>query len=223
GGYLEGGPSAYLSQLTKLQSVRNRRDQLFLQINQAQGAAKLPAAKEALAFLEGTGLISFYDAEVRNWTELAQKHDPTNAQGYRELFFEASWGIRFLQVSPKEKQAMINLVAILENEKKAYAFKDANRAARLHMIAAVVLARAGKGEQAVNYWNEARACKPSDPGLIEALGAGLAARMRSGTGFVVAPGGYILTNHHVIAGSGRLLVRLPNAKVPVPAKVIAQD
>jgi S1-C subfamily serine protease len=122
---------------------------------------------------------------------------------------------------------MINLVTLLDNEKKAYAIKDANRGARLHMMAAELLARAGNGKLAANYWNAAREYKPTDRDLSEALAGGPAinpaVQRRSGTGFAVAPGGYVLTNHHVVAGNGRVLVRHPQAKDPVPAKLIAKD
>jgi S1-C subfamily serine protease len=45
----------------------------------------------------------------------------------------------------------------------------------------------------------------------------------AGTGFVVASGGLVLTNHHVIEGAKKLGVQLPGRKEPVAAKVIADD
>jgi serine protease Do len=39
----------------------------------------------------------------------------------------------------------------------------------------------------------------------------------------VAPGGYVLTNHHVIEGPGKVLVQLPGQKEPAPAQVAAKD
>lgn len=45
----------------------------------------------------------------------------------------------------------------------------------------------------------------------------------SGTGWVVAPGGYLMTNNHVIDGPGRIMVRLAKDKPPVPADLIATD
>src|SRR5262249_2233394 len=45
----------------------------------------------------------------------------------------------------------------------------------------------------------------------------------TGTGFVVAPDGYILTNYHVIAGPGRIGVRIPHVQQPVLARLVAQD
>jgi S1-C subfamily serine protease len=40
---------------------------------------------------------------------------------------------------------------------------------------------------------------------------------------VVDESGYLLTNHHVVEGPGRLVVRLPDVAEPVPATVIATD
>ncbi len=45
----------------------------------------------------------------------------------------------------------------------------------------------------------------------------------SGTGFVVHPDGYLLTNRHVVQGPGRLMVRLPDNDELVPATVVAED
>jgi S1-C subfamily serine protease len=45
----------------------------------------------------------------------------------------------------------------------------------------------------------------------------------SGTGFVVAAGGRILTNRHVVSGHGTVSVSFPHRKDPVPARVLARD
>ncbi len=46
--------------------------------------------------------------------------------------------------------------------------------------------------------------------------------VKSGSGFIFHPDGYILTNNHVVADSAELVVVLPNGN-RVPAKVIATD
>ena len=44
-----------------------------------------------------------------------------------------------------------------------------------------------------------------------------------GTGYFIAEGGYLLTNHHVIHNHKKLKVRLAGRAEPVPAKLIAED
>ena len=44
-----------------------------------------------------------------------------------------------------------------------------------------------------------------------------------GTGYFIAEGGYLLTNHHVIHNNKKMKVRLAGRAEPVPAKLIAAD
>ena len=44
-----------------------------------------------------------------------------------------------------------------------------------------------------------------------------------GSGFVVRSDGYILSNNHVVQGSGQLIVRLPDVERPIPAQIVATD
>jgi serine protease Do len=98
------------------------------------------------------------------------------------------------------------------------------RAAGLLVLAASLEARRGQTEVALKTIEEAVSYKPTEPKLKTRLQE-LAALLRpsSGTGFVVAEGGYILTNHHVIDGPGKVLVRLAADQEPVPAQVVAVD
>ena len=53
-------------------------------------------------------------------------------------------------------------------------------------------------------------------------GAALAPEIAGGTGFIVTPDGYILTNHHVIEGAERITVSLPDKRT-FSAQVIGSD
>src|SRR5262249_5914288 len=98
------------------------------------------------------------------------------------------------------------------------------RAARLHLVAGRLLAMAGKAEEAIAYVRAARDFRPSNPLLgVMLRNPLLALGFRCGSGFVVAADGHLLTNHHVIAGPARILVRLPYGKELMAAEVIAQD
>jgi S1-C subfamily serine protease len=45
----------------------------------------------------------------------------------------------------------------------------------------------------------------------------------TGTGYLVSSAGYVMTNHHVIDGDGKIEVRLPGQTESIPAEVIAKD
>src|SRR5262249_8705110 len=92
-----GGDSAgehtrgYLNRLAKARTVREQRDHLFDAVAGAKGAAKLSAAKEAVAFLDKHEVVKFYGPLLDEWTELARGQDPHNDQGNAEFFFEYAW------------------------------------------------------------------------------------------------------------------------------------
>ncbi len=85
--------------------------------------------------------------------------------------------------------------------------------------------RGGDDEEAATLVQEALDCKPNDRefrAYLEHLVEMIGSPVSSGSGFVCAEGGYILTNNHVVAGPGKLWVRVSGQK-EVPAKVIAAD
>jgi S1-C subfamily serine protease len=102
-------------------------------------------------------------------------------------------------------------------------FGDANRGFKLHFLAGNLLHYVGEEDSAIAHITRAATYDPLDPELQEARKA-LAGLSRgvlsSGTGFLVADGGYILTNKHVVAGPGRVAVRVPGVADPVPAKSV---
>jgi S1-C subfamily serine protease len=65
--------------------------------------------------------------------------------------------------------------------------------------------------------NSERRPQPSAPGGDRLR------RLSSGTGFVVAPGGFILTNQHVVRGPGQVFVHPPDTKDLIRAEIIAED
>ena len=98
----------------------------------------------------------------------------------------------------------------------------------MHLLAGSFLMQANDQEQGMAHLEKASTYEPKDRELRERM-VGLKLAMENkdvlgnGTGFVVAEGGYLLTNRHVVEGPGKLAVRLPKVKEPLPAKIIKVD
>jgi thioredoxin-related protein len=214
---------AFAARLVNLKKLHARRDTLFGQVKQVEGPAKVKAGAEALAFLAERGLASHYKKQVQEWGAGVQQIDPKNDKGYAEVFFEADW---YYEMSPTETAHpdFARLAGRLDEWKKTNTFKDKNLAARLHYSAGRLAVQAGERNAALKYALDGMAYRPDDARLHQGLFA-LAGEMglTCGSGFVVAPGGYILTNAHVVAGGGRISVRVENQAQTVPAKVLAED
>jgi S1-C subfamily serine protease/thioredoxin-related protein len=219
GGYSQESAETFTARLVNLKKLHAQRDTLFQQANLAEGPAKLKAGAEALTFLVERGLAFHYKKQVHEWGAGVRQEDPKNEQGYAEVFFEADW---FFDMAPQADSG--RLARRLDDWKKDNAFKDKNRAARLHYSAGRLAAQAGQRDAAMKYALDGMGYRPDDGRLYQSL-FGLAGEMglTCGSGFVAAPGGYILTNAHVVAGGGKVSVRMENQTQTVPAKVLAQD
>lgn len=224
--YEEGDAAGFGNQLIRLQKVRTDRDQLLFAVEQAEGPAKLAAAKTAMEFLQRVQLIDahFYGPMIAEWKKLADQLDPNNEHGHQEAFFEAGLFQGIYAADKKTPEVFVNFADQLDDWKKKHKFKDANRAARLHIVGARLLAMAEKHERAFDFIKAAKAAKPTDPEIRERLEQfSDSVVLGSGTGMVVSADGHILTNHHVVAGKGKVLVRLPMVIDPVKADIVAED
>lgn len=123
--------------------------------------------------------------------------------------------------------------------KKTRTFKDHDVGAKLHLVAALILCRLGPEYRA----EAAQKCKegldfgPHDPSVLSFLqqlkqyldgepskpGQAHAFPVGSGTGFCVAQGNYVLTNHHVIAGAKEIKIHLNGQQERYPAELVAGD
>jgi S1-C subfamily serine protease/thioredoxin-related protein len=223
-GYRPGGVNAYLAHLEEMEKIRRHRDRILLRIERVHGLAKLYAARDVLTFLEENRLSHFYEPLLHDWVRLAGIYDSQNKQGFVELFFAAEWQICVSHTDATDFDARAKYLARLDDWKKVYRFKDQNCAARLHLIAADLEMRAQEYDPAWKLIQQGLAYEPTNPQLRYWLFLTEVRLCRgTGTGFIVAPGGYIMTNHHVISGPGRIMVLVPGVKDLVPADIVAAD
>lgn len=222
--------ASYLDKLKKSLDDRAERDRILALPKSAAGDARLAAAKEAAAWLQARKIIGHFSSDVSTWLGYAKEYDPNNEQGSHEVIFEADWLCRLNDMRERGSSDKLKQhVAELEIWQQSHKFKTPDRGARLHLLAAMLLARLNDAAGAARQIELGLACNPQDPKLREGLAAGSAAlaqagQLSSGSGFVVGEDGYILTNHHVIDGPGKVVVRLSDAKKDtIPASVIAKD
>lgn len=231
-GHTEGDVEDFVKGVARGQSVGERLDQCFLNVKTSRGDAKLSAIQEAADLLTQAlwrkmELIYFYEPMLDDWRNVARQSDPKNEQGAYEVAFAVSWIARLAKVDVTDPDAFRRVTGELDDWKKQYKFKDPGRAALMHAHAAIRLAEAGQSSEGEKQLEAANAYQPEEPFVAFMLQVAKAALRGygggSGSGFLVAADGYILTNHHVIEGEGKSSVRLPGRRELLPAKVLAQD
>jgi S1-C subfamily serine protease len=107
-------------------------------------------------------------------------------------------------------------------------FRDPDRGAKLHLLAARMLQSTRRFDEATKQMQYAVDYRPLDIKLVEAVRDAkqiLSNRdvLASGTGFLVATGGYVLTSHHVIEGDGKIVIRVAGVSEPIAATLIGKD
>jgi S1-C subfamily serine protease/thioredoxin-related protein len=225
-GYRADSPTQYIRRLDELRDERAERDRLFAQAESADGEERLAGAVEAIDWLRKHHVVQFYAKKLREWSPLGEQFDPRNESGRYEVLFEADWFARLMETRQANPDQLPTMVQELERWKQGREFRDNDRAARLHFMAAGVLAETEQREEAAKYADQALAYDPQDESLregIKLVQGLLGGVLGSGTGFVVDPRGYVLTNSHVVDGPGRMFVRLPGSQEKTPAEMVAQD
>jgi S1-C subfamily serine protease len=224
---VEGSPGedvrTFVERLARWQdNVGWKLNSLLGEVKRSSGKEQLAAIDEAAALLTKAllkkwELIHFYQSTLDGW----------RAKGADEAVFALNWLGSLAGVDQKDLEGIRRGVGELDDWAGKHELKDPNRAAVIHAYAAIRLALAEQSSDAEKYLRQAAAYKPEDPLAVfmleqaKAVVHGFSAG--SGTGFVVAAEGYILTNYHVVEGESKTAVRLPGCKEPLPAKVHAQD
>ncbi len=227
-GFFGDSLDKYIQHITLLQNKRAQRDVRLEAVDRARDKSPeeyLNAMEQAVRWIEQERLTPHYGTIFARWLALARQLDPQNELGKQEVFFEADWIARLNEAMVDgERIKVAAVLGDLLNWSKARRFADPDRAVRVHLSSAMLLLQAMDDEEAaVRHVDLARKYAPTDDKLKDDLAnvekwARQREQLSSGTGFVIAAEGYLLTNHHVVAGPGRTVVRVP---VPGPASANA--
>jgi S1-C subfamily serine protease len=227
-GFKDEDSKKYFASLQKLREQRTERDQYFDEYNKAQGIAKLDANQKLLNYLQEQKLRHHYPALIQEGEKLAHQYDAKNEQGKLEVYFQLKWD-KVINANQFQVNAGLNkdrneFLAAMEDWRKDKQFKDPDRAAELLLTAATLLQIERKRNTAFGYLDEAIAYQPTKKDLRQKLSFAMAQLgVGGGTGFVVAPGGYILTNYHVIRDYRQIRIRIPEFKKSLLAEKVADD
>jgi S1-C subfamily serine protease len=210
--------------LTEGIAARSERDKLW---GEAKGDA-LDSIVTFVNWLTDKRIVGSYEKELEPWLAVAKRLDADNEKAQYECVLEAYMRARSGNIDFDDQIDAKRFVDLLSDWLTDKRFKDEDRGARLHLMAGGVLARHNLRELAMRHLNRAQSYSPTDDRLKEALAQVKIVIERgnilsNGTGFVVSDAGYIMTNHHVIDGPGKVMVRLADNKTLVEGKVIASD
>jgi predicted Zn finger-like uncharacterized protein len=224
----ELAPAEFVGWLVELQKQRQERDRLIAAAQQGDDATRLAASAAAVKWLLDQRLSQFQKQPIADWLKLAERADAGNEAGHHEVVFHGQWINEVIEADRDDAATLKRIVESLERWAESRKFHDPDRGAKLFGIAARIMLNLEDETAAMRLATTAQQHRAKDAQLaedIESLVAMLKDReqLGSGTGFVVGTEGFILTNHHVIDGPGRVVVRLPGVEEAVPAQVIAKE
>lgn len=225
--YQDGDFNDFMRTLEACRTFRVDRDDLFARVTAHSGEAKLAALEQAVQLLDQLDLRSYYGPTFRQWYLEARQADPRNEQGYHEQFFYVYWNVALEHAARRESPRLAEVVQELDQWKRDHQFRDPDLAAMLHLEAAVLASPQG-AEAIRQYASAGLAYGPRDKDLRDGLSeiierADTFDTLGSGSGFVVAERGLILTNFHVVDGAAAVEARVEGTASNVPGKVVAID
>lgn len=218
------GLSSLSTYLTAAAAAKTERDNLWSAV---KGDAIDPAAK-LVAWLLDKKIIGSYLDETTQWLAIGRRMDANNDAGHLECLLEGNMLARAANLNPDDQIEAKQFAEPLNDWLTTKRFKDEDRGAKLHLMAGTLLLRLKMKDEGVKHLTRASTYSPKDSELKETL-ANIKTYIErgnilsNGTGFVVSDAGYIMTNHHVIDGPGKVMVRLADNKTLVEGKVIASD
>ena len=198
-------------------------------------AKKNDAVCKAWDLVMSNDLDRYYEREIEQWKGMlpAEMRDHKPAATAAEV---ERWKTRLEQYCPVGAggSAAIEAVAEFDKWKATRSFPDHEAAAHLYWLAAVALMRSDQFAAAVKKCDEGLKFDPTDEHVragLEQLKEFIADKSLgegehlagNGTGYFIARGGYLLTNHHVVHKNKKIKVRMVGHDTPFPAKVLASD
>jgi S1-C subfamily serine protease/thioredoxin-related protein len=222
--YMDPGHHDYIKSLEECNGKRAERDKVYEPTKKGTDEEKLAAADKFVRWLEDNRMAKLYDTKLKEWIDLADRVDPKNEKGFADKFFLAGWEPQFRDVADKDPKEILEVAEQLDKFRQKHKFKDGNRAAKLHIEVARLLDMKGDQENTARFLQGAKDCDPTDKQLrrfLEMIGDIANAPLSSGSGFVIADGGYLVTNNHVVEGRGHLWVRISGEKKELRATAVA--
>ena len=218
----------FSNDLAAWKQQRAERDQLFAQTATDDDSKKLKASAVACEWLVKRGLSRYYHQRVDSWLKLAEAIDPANQNGLHEAIFQAHWLNALVGDGTVTFEHLRQVARSLQDWDDEREFRNPDRAAGMYLLAAGIMLQTKDENAAADLVSSGKKYAPRDEKLrneFNRLAALVENRneLGTGTGFAIASGGYILTNHHVIQHGTRFVVRQPGRQEDVPAEVLARD
>lgn len=229
-GYSGGGITLFQPVFEQWRANAKQVQELLAKIDSASDSLKSEAVYKMMDLLEANSLSRFYGKSLKRWkTEL-----PAGDEGKRPVTeaLAESWVVRFERAS-RDSDAALQIANSFDEWKKTRRFSNREIGAGLHLAAALMLFQTDHLKEAEQKCKEAEAFHSRNPRLVAFLewmqgqfagGPGRRRVVGSGTGYCIADGGYLLTNHHVIEDAKKIMVRLDKQeKATIEAKLVADD
>jgi S1-C subfamily serine protease len=202
---------------------------LFPLLDKAKDSSDPATISEALNFLELNKLDRFYAKTARALTDKL----PGGSREVTEQ--EAEFWLGKFRMGMANPDNLKKDMEEFDRWKSRHSFaKHPDVGAALNAFAALILVNAGDKEGAKKMCEAASAFKTKDPRIRDLLAAlnraltGKTGNMEplprgSGSGFCIAAGNYIMTNHHVIRDAKKIMIHLNDDEERFPAHLVADN
>jgi hypothetical protein len=228
--YTINGVTPFLALMDKWQTDRSTLFDMLDRIKSGGGKPDAALLKRAISFLEFNKLDGIYQHTIQGWADLLPKGE-SNEVTEQEA---NGWMMRFAHANANPDNAKKE-VEEFDRWKAKHSFKKhPDVGATLHAFAAALLMQIDEKEAAKKKYDEAKAF-PTKSARVRHLLAQIERAITgkqgeegvfphgSGSGFCIADGNYVMTNHHVIAEAKKVMVHLNGDEERYLAHVVADN